>query len=238
MRIVRPDDNLGASETPLEMRREGVERLGHMPVPQIPRIHSPLKHSPVIFFCVSYEPGILFRREEIVLGDLSVPMKILIGTLLQISELPNHLFLAGLRKAETGGVTVSLLVPAKMIETRVAITSSLRAAGIDLFQIPDHFLARTVQTIQVESVETYLNCISRPGVIVLAKPTDECFHIAVAPHPHRESREGRKRLRRCCVSTPVTDIAIDPVRIGPIRFCRNGLKPFLFDQPLSDCGSR
>ena len=63
----------------------------------------------------------------------------------------------------------------------------------------------------------------------MAKPTNERFDIPVAPHPHRESGEGRKRLGRSCVVTLVTDIAIDPVRIGPIRFYRDCLEAFLFD---------
>src|SRR5258706_11940382 len=141
-----PDDDLGASKTPVEMRCECVERLSHMPIPQIPGVHSALKHPPVILFSVSHEPGVLLSREEIVLGNLSIPVKILISPLLQISELLNDFFLAGLRKVKSDRVTVSLLILTKMIETRIAITSSPRGAGIDFFQIPEHFHARTVQT--------------------------------------------------------------------------------------------
>src|SRR5438045_9655743 len=90
--------------------------------------------------------------------------------------------------------TVSLLVLTKMIETGISIASSSRGDGIDFFQIPEHFHTRTVQTVQVEPIETYLDCI-RPGVIEVAKPADKCFHIPVTPHPNRESGEDRKCLR-------------------------------------------
>jgi hypothetical protein len=128
-----PDDDLGASKAPIEMRRECVERLSHMPVPQIPGVHSALKHPPVILFGVSHEPGILLSREVIVLGNLSIPVKILISPLLQISELLSDFVLAGLRNVESGRVSVSLLILSKMIETRVSIASSPRCAGIDSF---------------------------------------------------------------------------------------------------------
>ena len=88
-----------------------------MPIPQIPGVHSALKHPPVILFGVSHEPGILLSREEIILGNSSIPVKILISPLLQVSELLNDLALAGLRQVESGSVTVSLLVITKMIET-------------------------------------------------------------------------------------------------------------------------
>src|SRR5258706_12010780 len=103
-----PDDDLGASKTPVEMRCECVERLSHMPIPQIPGVHSALKHPPVILFGVFHELGVLLSREEIVLGNLSIPVKILISPMLQISELLNDVVLAGLRNIESGCVTVSL----------------------------------------------------------------------------------------------------------------------------------
>src|SRR5438132_14273906 len=87
--IMCPDDDLGASKAPVEMRRECVERLSHMPVPQIPGVYPALKHPPVILFGVSHEPGTLLSGEEIVLGNLSIPMKILISALLQIFQLLN-----------------------------------------------------------------------------------------------------------------------------------------------------
>src|SRR5436853_6555609 len=104
------------------MLRKSVERLSHVPISQVPGVHSALKHSPEIFFGVSYEPGVLFSREEIVLGDWSVPVEIVISPSLQIPELPNNSFLTGLRQIESGRVTIRLFDLAKMIETGVAIT--------------------------------------------------------------------------------------------------------------------
>ncbi len=104
-----------------------MERFGHMPVPQIPGVHSPLKHTAVILFGVSHKSGILLGREEIVLGDLSVPMKILISPLLQIFQLLNNLFLTGVRKSKSGRVAIRLFILSKVVETGVAITSPARA---------------------------------------------------------------------------------------------------------------
>ena len=116
-----------------------------MPVAQIPCVHASLKHAPVVFFGISHEPGILLGGEEFVFGDAAVPMQVFKSPLLQILELPHHLFSTGLGKIEARRIAISLLVVSKMIETGIALASSPRRVGIELFQITDHLITRTIQ---------------------------------------------------------------------------------------------
>jgi hypothetical protein len=44
VRVVRPDDDLRARDLPLEGRGQGVERLGHVTVAQVPRRHLAKEH--------------------------------------------------------------------------------------------------------------------------------------------------------------------------------------------------
>ena len=62
--IVRPNDDFAAAEAPVEMGRERMQSLGHMPVPEIPGIDTPLEHAAIVFFRVFHKPGILHKLQE------------------------------------------------------------------------------------------------------------------------------------------------------------------------------
>src|SRR5205814_5806987 len=102
------------------MRRESVERLCHMTVAHIPRVHASLKHAPIVLFGISHEPGILLSREEFVFGDSAVAMQVFKSPLLQILQLPYDLFSAGLRNIEARCIAISLLVFSEMVKTGIA----------------------------------------------------------------------------------------------------------------------
>ncbi len=144
---MRPHDDLCASKAPIEIRSQRIECLRHMAIAQVPGVHTALKHRAVILFSVLDQPCVLFRGEELILGDLPVPMHILVGSPLQILKLLHHIFLTGLREIESGGIAVGLLVLAKMIEAGVAITGPPGSFGIDFVQISNHFAARVIQAI-------------------------------------------------------------------------------------------
>src|SRR5207247_212687 len=64
MRVVRPDDHLGAPVRTVEPRHEGVQRLRHVAVAQVPRFVAAPEHRPVVLLRVPNEPGVLLGGEE------------------------------------------------------------------------------------------------------------------------------------------------------------------------------
>jgi hypothetical protein len=63
MRIVRPDDNVRLPRPALEMRRQFIERLGHVPVAQVPARDPSAKHCPVVLLGVDNQPRVLLGEE-------------------------------------------------------------------------------------------------------------------------------------------------------------------------------
>src|SRR5207253_4892598 len=94
MRIMRPHNNFASAKATIKVPREGLKRFRHMAVPQIPSVHTAMEHPAVVFFGVLDQPGVLFRREEVILCRLTVPMKVIIGAALQIFKLLQDLVLA------------------------------------------------------------------------------------------------------------------------------------------------
>ena len=61
-------------------------------------------------------------------------------------------------------------------------------------------------------------------------------HVPVAPHPRREAAEvGECRIGVGIVREP-HDVAIDPVRVGPVALDRDDGEAELVDQPARDAG--
>src|SRR5260370_38758868 len=79
VRIVGPDDDLGFPESLLQMSRERMERLRHVPISQIPGVHSTLEHPAIILLGILDQPGVLLGRKELVLGDHAVPMDVFVS---------------------------------------------------------------------------------------------------------------------------------------------------------------
>src|SRR5438105_2396342 len=87
---------------------------------------------------------------------MSVPVQIFIGTPLQIDQLLYDLLFAGIRYAKAGCISVGLFVLAKMIKAAIALACPRCRSGIDLVQIAHHFGSRSIQTIEVEAIESGL----------------------------------------------------------------------------------
>jgi len=233
MRVVRPDHDLAPAEPAIQMGPKCVQSFRHVAIPQIPSIHSAPKHGPVIFFCIADESGILLGGEELVLGDVSIPMQVFIGAALQINELLDHLPLAGLRHTETRGIAVRLFVLAEVIEAGVTCARSLGRCRVDSFQIMNHLSPGAVQAIQVEAVETgWMRCTG--PLVVLAEPTDELRYHLVAPHPGGEAAEAAQSLFCLLIFASAAHILIYAIRIRPIGLDRDGVKAFLLNEALGD----
>ena len=94
MRIVRPDDDARFRPGALEKFDQIVQRCHHVTIPQIPGFDPTGKHRPVILLRIAYEPGILFRIEEIVGRDASVTARVFEAAAMQLHQLTDHFALA------------------------------------------------------------------------------------------------------------------------------------------------
>src|SRR5439155_21998836 len=70
--------------------------------------------------------------------------------------------------------------------------------------------------------------------VVYAQPVDKGQHLLVAPHPGREALKGWAGLRR---RSEVTDVTVDPRRIGPVGLDRDDGEAMIDDQALRDRGA-
>src|SRR5262249_20174041 len=67
VRVVRPHDDLGAA-VPLEVARDGVERLGHVAIAPVPGVDVPAELPAVIVLGGAREARMLLAGELLVLG--------------------------------------------------------------------------------------------------------------------------------------------------------------------------
>ena len=230
VRVVRPHDDLCRPAGALQMGDELVERLGHVPVAQVPALHPAAEHRPVVLLGVDHEPGVLLGEELPVRVDRPVPAR----HGLKLDELLYRLLLARLRACDAGLVRVDLRIAAELVEARVALPRPLRRLAIDAVEVLDHRLHRPVEAVEVEAVEADLRRRGRERVVVLAQERHELRHLDVAPHPGREAPEVAERLLRGRVVARRAHEAVDPVGVRPVGLDRDGREAALGDQALRD----
>ena len=234
MRVVRPDDDLGLAIAGLEMGHQRFQRLGHVPVTEIPGRNTTAEHGAVIRLRVLRQPRILRRKEVLVLGHAPIAPGEIGGAPLQLDQLPHRFVLARLGEAERRGIAVDLGVVAEVIEAGVAGAGANRALGVDLVEVAEHGLDGRVQAVEVEAVESDPRRIAGEGIVVVAQPLHEVQHVGVAPHPAREALEVPKRRQGVGVVARPTHVAIDPVGIGPVRLDGHRGESPLRDEPPRD----
>ena len=66
---------------------------------------------------------------------------------------------------------------------------------------------------------------------MLVEPFDELDDVGIPPHPCGEPLEVGQRLDGAAVGALVSDVAIHPIRIGPIGLDHDRAKPALDDEP-------
>ncbi len=229
MRIMRPDNDLGAPTLPTEMRDQRLERLDHMAVAQVPRRHFAEKHRPVIFFGVLDHARILLGVKELLLRDASIALRVLGGTAAQLDELADDLVFAGSVEVAGGDETIDLRVRTEMVEAGITSPGPPCRVRVDLLEILQHGLHRGMEAVEIETVEAGLFEIRGKRVVVPPEPVDEIHHFGVAPHPPREAPEIGERFRGIKILAGAADITVDPVGVGPVRFDRDGSKALLLD---------
>ncbi len=213
---MRPDDNLGGGAIALEEVDQCIERLGHVPVPEVPGGDLAPVHRPVVVLGIAHQPRILLGVEVVVLRDPAVAHGIFGRMAAEVDKLGDHLVLASLAQLERGGKAIGLGVVAVEVKAGVAVARALGRLGVDLVQIGNHGRHRGVQAIEVQAVETDLRRAGPDRVVVVAEPADEVEDVGIAPHPGGESLESRQRVNGLGVVAATADIAVNAIGVGPI----------------------
>ena len=103
---------------------------------------------------------------------------------------------AGQARTESRSEPVGLaVVGGGVVEARVPLAARAAALGIDLLEEGDHFLHRSMQAVQVQTVEARLPSASLSTMLVMGvQPVDEVSHDDVPPHPGGEALEPAERF--------------------------------------------
>src|SRR5271166_6394432 len=98
-----------------------------------------------------------------------------------------------------------------MVETGVAGACTSRGHWMDLLEIADHILHRSMQAVEIQPVETGLAAMLRSTAsIVGPHPLDELTDVGGAPHPRGETLESAQRLFSCCVGALPAHVPVHP----------------------------
>src|SRR6266446_1826084 len=234
VRVVLPNHDLAASDASIEVAQQLLEGPGHVPVAPVPGLDVPPVHRPVVFLGILHHARVLDRLEPL-LPRISVARRVARRTLLQqLDELLHHRVLARSDGSQRRAPRVLLDGASEVVEAAVALSGEAGGLRIDLPQIPQDFVDRRVQAVQIEAVEADLRRARREGVIVRPQPAHEVEHVRVAPHPDREPLETGKGGVGVPVLAQSPDEAVDPVRVGPVRLDRDSVKAFFDDQALGE----
>lgn len=95
-----PDNRLRSAALAVEVVQQGVERLGHVAVAQVPGRDPAVERRAVTFLGVLHQPRVLLGVEEVVLRHAPVAARVLSRAPVQLDELADDLLLAGLGQSE------------------------------------------------------------------------------------------------------------------------------------------
>ena len=114
-----------------------------------------------------------------------------------------------------------------MFEAGIATAGTPGRFGIHFLQITQNGIDRGMQTVKIHPVKAgrrffWINIFIEP-----AQPLDELDHDGVAPHPGRKTAKSRQRFVCVCVITRASDVAMDSIRVRPVRFDCDHRETFL-----------
>src|SRR4051812_20063378 len=136
---------------------------------------------------------------------------------------------ARLLPAQHSGVSIQLRLDAEMLETGIALPCSASRRRINLIEVLQHRLDRTVHAVKVQTVESGAVPF-RSSEIPSAKPLDEIHHNAISPHPGREPAKLSQSDARVLVLAAAGNETVNTEGIRPIRLEANRTKSFLLNK--------
>ena len=187
---------------PVQMGGEMIQRVGHVPVAQVPRPGAIAEHRPVVLLSGGDDLGVAFGVEELILGRDAVVRQDDGRLTAQVDELLKHAPPARLAYTKQHRPAVPRLVGRMRLQARIPLSRARRRVGIDPVQVRDHRLHRGAQAVEIQAVEARLCTPATLRVVVRAQPPDEVDDVGVAPHPRREASEPAQRLLGIAVALP------------------------------------
>src|SRR6266508_1530932 len=219
MGIMRPNDCL-ASRT-IE-GKQGLERLEHVTVAQIPRRARAVIHDPIVPLGIRNEPGILDRVHE----ALAVLLGVFPALLQKIGQYDGDVRLTGRIGSRERGMTVGGGVGLPGRQTAIPFACDTGSGWVNLVEVVQDRAYRIVQAVQIEPMKCDAGSILQRGVVV-AKPVHESFHFIVPPHPNREAGKGGP-FGRWIFQMP--NVMVHAGGVRPVAFDCDETKTFLRDQ--------
>ena len=230
---MRPDDDsrrCGAREIRVQRR----QRVGHMAIAQIPRRDAAAKHLSIIFLSVFHHACVLHGIEALVARRIVGVSKRCCRHALHFRELRDRRILARSGRAETRCVGIALAIAIEAVEAGVIIARLSSRVRIDAVEITYDGVDGRVKAVKIESVESDFASRIANAVVVPAQPFDERQHVGVAPHPRRKACEAPQCVATVRFIRGGANVAIETIRIGPIRFDCDAVKSVALDQRLRD----
>ncbi len=102
---------------------------------------------------MQHETSVLLGEEIVVGRNVSVALRVLGGTTLQIHQLSNDLVFARSTQVERGSVAVHLRLLAIVFEAGIPIARTRRRRWIDLVEILEHRGHRAVQAVEIQTIK-------------------------------------------------------------------------------------
>ena len=231
-----PDYDLRPRSLLIEIGDQRVERLGHVPVAQVPGERrargtssgsTPRRSS----------PAARSARRRKNSSAATHPSRLAYSAArspqFHTSWL-DRFVLARLAQAEARRVAVSLRVLAEVLEARITVTRPPRRLGVDLIEICQDRFNGSKQTVEVEAVEADLPCLIADRVVVVSQPPDEIEHVGVAPHPGGKSLEVAERVIGAGVGARAAHVSVHSISVRPVGFNRDRPEALLDDQPFGN----
>src|SRR5690606_27070983 len=108
VRVVRPNDDAAAARSVAssQMSHKRIDRLGHMPIAQVPRRDASTEHRAVVGLGITCQARILLGEEELVLRYTTVPVGEVAGPPLELHQLTDGFVLTRLGDTQRGLIAV------------------------------------------------------------------------------------------------------------------------------------
>ncbi len=138
MRVVRPDRHLGIPHALIQIFHQRLNRIDHVPVPQVPRRNPAFEHLAVILFGAANQPRVLLGVEVFVLRHAPIAVGVIRGPLSKLHELAHHFRLTRSPQVKPRCITIRLRIFCEIFEAGIAVTRPPRAFRIDFIEVIEH----------------------------------------------------------------------------------------------------
>ena len=161
---------------------------------EIPPGDATPEHRAVIGSGIQDQAGVLLFEKKFVGGFAWVASRVFRGVALPFHQLIHQLVFTRCGESETAGIRIRRKVVAEALDAGAAVAGAPARIGIAIVEIPDNGFERSMETVEIEPVESGFCLTARQRIVMRAHPGGEVDHLVVAPHPGLEAPETGQRL--------------------------------------------